>query len=332
MKILIAQTSFLGDTILSTPVIYEIKKLYPESKLWIMTTPLSSALVKRDPLISGVIAYDKRKKHSGIKGFFTILNLIKSMNFDKVYSLHRSYRTSILLWLSRISDRIGFKDAKLSFLYNNRLKRKKKDHDVLRNLSILSDDLNIYKKEAELRLFAPKKSEIREEFINILNKLDKYAVVMPSSVWKTKMWHSQGFRDVSFFLKNSDINVVLLGSKEDIKVNAKVAYHADFIDLTGKTTISETMYIISKASIVVCNDSMGLHMASAFKIPNVAIFCATSPDFGFSPWKNKAIIVQEDLKCRPCARHGSQKCPNGTDACMKFSADKVIDAVKMLTL
>ncbi len=326
MKILLVQTSFLGDTILSTPVISEIKNIYRKSELWIMTTPLSSNLVKRDPLIDGVISYDKRKKHSGVKGLFEIVKLIRKSNFDKVYSLHRSYRTSILLILSRIPVRTGFKEAKLSFLYTNRFYRNPSDHDVLRNLSILSGEIDIYKAKAEMRLFPPKESEIKN---NLIIK-ERYAVIMPSSVWKTKTWHWQGFRDAAIFLKNMNFKVVILGSKEDIEINKKVAYNNDVIDLTGKTDISETMYVSSRAAIVICNDSMGLHMASAFKVPTVAVFCATSPKFGFTPWKNKAIIVEEELECRPCAKHGGNKCPNGTEKCMNFSSDKVIDAIKKL--
>ena len=79
---------------------------------------------------------------------------------------------------------------------------------------------------------------------------------------------------------------------------------------------------------------MALHMASDFKTPCVAIFCATSPRNGFYPWKNNAIIVEKnDLACRPCGRHGGRKCPTGTYACIKeLKPDKVIQAAEKLLL
>jgi len=85
---------------------------------------------------------------------------------------------------------------------------------------------------------------------------------------------------------------------------------------------------MEQSRLVICNDSMALHMASAFKVPNVAVFCATSPEFGFGPWENpKSAVVQDDtLACKPCRRHGSNRCPNGTEACMTIDAQKVIDA------
>lgn len=75
---------------------------------------------------------------------------------------------------------------------------------------------------------------------------------------------------------------------------------------------------VKNAKLVICNDSMALHMAFAFKIPTVAVFCATSPEFGFGPWENRAIVVEKKgLVCKPCHRHGKQICPEGTEACMK---------------
>jgi heptosyltransferase-2 len=76
---------------------------------------------------------------------------------------------------------------------------------------------------------------------------------------------------------------------------------------------------------------MVLHMASAFKVPTVAIFCATSPSFGFGPWKNRALVVEdEQLQCKPCSRHGTRKCPLGIETCMKLPAERVIEAADSL--
>jgi heptosyltransferase-2 len=332
MKILLAQTSFLGDVILSTPVISGIKRIYPEAKLWMMTTPLSSSLIIRDPLLTGVLIDDKHEKNSGLKGLLQMKRRIKAMAFDRVYSLHRSCRTSLLFWISRIPVRIGFADAKLSFLYTGTRKRSPEDHDVIRNLSLLSKDVPITSLDSELRLFPPEYNELRNDTCKMLPRPGTYIVLVPGSVWKTKMWHWEGYREVAKYMLNIGFKVVLLGAKSDIKLNAKVSKGLKVINLAGKTDISEAMYIVKYSMLVVCNDSMTLHLASAFKVPNVAIFCATSPKFGFSPWKNKSIVVEKkDLHCKPCQRHGGKTCPTGTEACMKeLPYSEVIHAAEKL--
>ncbi len=331
-RILLVQTSFLGDTILSTPVIAAIKSRYPESDLWMMTTPISAGLVKRDPFLTGVIPYDKRTQDSGLPGLLRVSRRLNAMQFDLAYSLHRSYRTALLLRLARIPIRIGCSDAKFRFLYSKIRPRNPQEHDVLRNLSILSDDVDLDSDPKEMRLFAPTIREVGSEVLQSLPTSEPYAVLVPGSVWKTKMWHWKGFQSVARFLRSRNYNVVLMGSESDKDVCTKVSEGSDAINLAGRTTISEAMFVVQHARLVVCNDSMSLHMASAMKIPTVAIFCATSPEFGYGPWKNRAIVIEKsDLRCKPCRPHGSRRCPNGTEACMNdISTDEVIDATKKL--
>jgi hypothetical protein len=90
------------------------------------------------------------------------------------------------------------------------------------------------------------------------------------------------------------MGAVLLGSADDREVCAKVADGLSAVDLCGRTTIAETMAIVQNARLMVCNDSMSLHMASAMKIPTVVIFCATSPAFGYGPWQNRAVVVRTE--------------------------------------
>ena len=143
MKILIVQTSFIGDIILSTPVISNLKKIYPGSQLSIMTTPVGSGLFKNDPLIDEIILFDKRGKEKGLPGLLQKAGKIKNKHFDKVYSLHRSYRTALLLYWAKIPQRIGFSDAKLSFLYTKTVNRVMEKHSVTGNLSILFDQAGL---------------------------------------------------------------------------------------------------------------------------------------------------------------------------------------------
>jgi heptosyltransferase-2 len=249
------------------------------------------------------------------------------MEFDLAYALHRSYRTSILLWLARIPIRIGFEQAKLSFLYNETFGRAPEDHDVLRNLSILKGWGEPSSFSTDMRLHAPSATELGDGVKPLLPDAP-YAVLVPGSAWETKQWHAEGFRETARYLGKRGIRVVLLGGPEDAAVNRRVSDGLDVVDLAGKTSISDAMYIVKGARLVVCNDSMSLHMASAFKIPTVAVFCATSPEMGFGPWKNNARVVEKKLACKPCGRHGGRRCPNGTEACMKEVAfDDVVSAI-----
>ena len=332
MKILLVQTSFLGDTILSTPLIAALKKLHPEAELWMMTTPLAATLVKRDPLLAEVIPFAKRGSESGLKGLLRQAQQLRKLNFDIVYSLHRSARTSLLLSLSRIPERIGFKNAKLAFLYNKTRPRPKDLHDVLRNLALLDKGSKRADLPDQLRLFAPEKRELTPALQALLPTPGSYILMVPGSAWETKRWFSAGYHEVAEYLIKKGWRVVLMGSNEEVGVCQEVTCNLEVINLAGYGDLDTALYLTNHARLMICNDSMALHMASACKIPTVAIFCATIPQFGFGPWQNRAVIVEKkDLDCRPCARHGSRQCPNQTRACMdKLPAAEVIEAIKTL--
>lgn len=331
MKLLLVQTSFLGDTVLSTPVIAALKRRFPDAELWMMVTPQAKPLVERDPDLAGVLAFDKRGADAGLGGLLRKARMLRRMSFDRVYSLHKSFRTSILLALSRVPERVGFASAQLAFLYTKRAQRDPALHDVLRNLSILACDSKVDEADAELRLVAPPRESLSPP-VRAAVERGHNIVLVPGSAWKTKMWQWQGYREVAQHFLERGRRVVVLGGPDEISVAARVSEGLNVDNLAGKSSIAELLAVIESADLVVCNDSMSLHVASAFKVPTVPVFCATSPRFGFAPWRTPHSIVEvEGLACKPCRRHGSNRCPTGTESCMRdVPSSRVISAAERL--
>ncbi len=332
MRVLLVQTSFLGDTILSTPLIAALKELHPQAEIWMMTTPLAATLVKRDPLLSGVILFAKRGRESGIKGILRQAATLRKLKFQIVYSLHRSARTSLLLKLSRIPKRVGFKNSRLAFLYTETRLRPPEKHDVLRNLALVSEDFKGRKLPDELRLFTPPRKELATNMQAHLPEAGSYALIVPGSAWETKRWSASGYHQVAKYLIEKGLKVVLTGSADEAEICREVAGNLKVINLAGEADLDTALYLTENARMMICNDSMALHMASAYKTPTVAVFCATVPEFGFGPWQNQALTVEKkDLDCRPCARHGSRSCPNQSRACIdELPAEEVVNAVHEL--
>ena len=197
MRILIVQTSYLGDTILSTPVIAGVHQLYPAAQIWMMTTPAATVLVERDPLLKGVIAFDKRKEAAGLSGLIRMGQNLRKMGFDRVYALQRSYRTALTLLASGIPHRTGFQNAKFPFIYHTRQTRRASDHDVLRNLSILTGEAPITDFDTRLRLYPPPRDTLGPTAIQLLTQNKPLALLVPGSAWPTKMWHWEHYRTVA---------------------------------------------------------------------------------------------------------------------------------------
>lgn len=318
MNVLLVQSSFLGDTILSTPVIAGIKRIHPGCSLSVLTTPLAKELLKYDPLIDEIITFDKRHSQRGICGILEMARTLRKRKFEHSYLLQRSYRTAFLALAAGLKDTTGFTQAALSFAFSRSVRRNADQHDVMRNLSILSRDLPLTELDPSLRLFPPPIEACSSNVQDLLTQNCRLAVLGPGSAWATKMWNKRHYRSVAAELAGRGLKVVTVGSASEAQICEEVCSGLDAINLAGKASIGDTIAIVRAAQLVLCNDSALLHMASAFKRPTVVVFCSTSPSFGFGPWQSPALVVEhQNLSCKPCGRHGHRRCPLRTNACME---------------
>lgn len=147
----------------------------------------------------------------------------------------------------------------------------------------------------------------------------KFTALAIGASKRTKIWTGfLEFAELNF--EKNGLKSVLLGLPEELE---KAGFNKQnlpefIIDLTGKTNISEFAEIIQKSKFVVCNDSLGMHLARLLEKKYFAVFGSTVKDFGF--WvenKNGYLFENTDLACRPCAKSGYGKCPKTHFKCMR---------------
>lgn len=316
MRILIIHTAFIGDIVLSTPLIKKIKDTYPDSDITYVTTPVGEAILKNNPYLNNIIVYDKRGKHKGIKGVWELGKRLRYENFNMVITPHRYLRSSILSWLSRSPVRKGYDIASGSFLFTEKIKYDREKHEVEKLLSFIDPE---NKKRYEIELFPGETEKMKGENFWKMNELSekKVVVLAPGSKWFTKQWPVEYFNQLSEKLKElSNTKIVVVGGKDEINLSIETE---NIIDMRGKTTLLELADILSRADVVVTNDSSPIHIASAFKKPRIfALFGPTIEKFGFFPWSlNSQVFQVKDLKCRPCGIHGGNTCPEKHFKCMR---------------
>lgn len=313
IRILIIHTAFIGDIVLSTPLIRKLRDTYPKAEITYLTTPVGASILRNNPHLNHIIEYDKRGEHKGIKGFWAIAKKLKMEAYNLVITPHRYLRSTFLTFLTGAPIRRGYDSAAASFLYNERVHYDKSKHEVEKLLSFVPKDEG---KRYEIEIF-PTELEVEKVDKLLEKRREKVVVVAPGSKWFTKKWPLEYFnRVIKELEKMEDTTVVVVGGKEEMFFNMPLANTT--IDLRGKTTLLELAEVIRRADIVLTNDSSPIHIASAF--PNVrilALFGPTVEKFGFFPWsKNSEVFQVEGLECRPCSIHGGDSCPKKHFKCM----------------
>jgi heptosyltransferase-2 len=139
----------------------------------------------------------------------------------------------------------------------------------------------------------------------------------PGSVWATKRWPY--YAQLAHELRDA-ARIAVIGAKSDqaLALEIVAATKGQAVDATGALSLLASAELIGRSALLVTNDSAPLHLASAMNTPTIAVFGPTVPEFGFGPLADRAIVAgHTDLACRPCDRHGPQRCPLGHWRCMR---------------
>ena len=119
-NILVFNPAFLGDTIITTPLIRALHVLYPKAKISFCIRPEHADLFYNIPFINEVIIFDKRNTHKGFGGLLKFVKIISNYQFDLIIDLHLSLRSSTLFSMVKNTYIVGFSSAVMSYLFKDR--------------------------------------------------------------------------------------------------------------------------------------------------------------------------------------------------------------------
>ncbi|NUN69103.1 MAG: lipopolysaccharide heptosyltransferase II [Bacteroidetes bacterium] len=334
-RILVFQTAFLGDVILTTPMLQLLRERFPSAVIDVVTTPAAAPFLVDHPAVTSVIPFDKRKSQKGLRGILALAIMLRQRQYQVAVVPHRSFRTALIMALSRIPRRITFNTSSGTMFYHDLVPYERTHHESARNISLLSP-LGISADGAVLPSLHPSASDVRTVATQLFQReiLEDHAMIAiaPGSVWNTKRWPADRFAGLARRLAEAGFQVMIIGGKDDAAAGAEIRTagdHKNIHDMTGRLTLMQSAELIRRSRLLVTNDSAPLHIGVAMRTPVVALFGATVPAFGFGPYGPYDRVVETNgLSCRPCAIHGGKKCPIGTFDCMlKIEAGVVFTAV-----
>jgi heptosyltransferase-2 len=335
MRILVVQTAFLGDIVLTTPLLREIKRVLPDAHLSVLTTPLGVALLEGHPFVDERIAFDKRAAARGPLGMLRAVRDLRGRAFEAAVAAQRSHRTGLLIAGSGARLRVGFRGASGGWAYTARVPWAADAHAVYRYLA-LARPFGGNPEAADPRPVLGVDDRARARVTAILAREgigggDRIVAISPGSIWGTKRWTPEGFAAVARHAAASGLRPVLVGAPDEAALCAAISAEAGggIPVLAGATGVQDLTALLAVARALVVNDSGPGHVAAAVGTPVVAVFGPTVPSFGYVPFGPAHRIVERPgLACRPCDRHGPQVCPLGHHHCMtEIPPSRVIAAL-----
>ena len=313
-KVLIIQTAFLGDVILSTSLLEKIRNESPQTEVHILVRKGNESILQAYdyPILKKVWVYNKQEKW---KSWRQLRNNLSLEKFDQVILIQRFFGMGLLSLCIGAKKVIGFDKNPLSFLFSKKVKHNfgNGDHEIKRNSNLLKDWLGD-------KVFKPYLNPPAVDLPNGLSPKN-YICISPGSVWETKRLPIHKWIEFIHLLPENQ-SIVLMGApnEKDLSNQIEQAFQGSnrpIYNETGKHPLLVSSYIFQQSSKSYVNDSGPMHICSAVNVPTTAIFCSTIPAFGFGPIADQSKIIefQGVLSCRPCGDHGKQNCPLGHFRC-----------------
>ena len=310
-KIFIEIPSWLGDAIMATPAIQNIIKTYPDAKITLLGSFVSTQAFENYPNIEKVMVDNTKKDGNRYKN---LISLAKSIGkVDLAISFRRSFSSKFMMFFVKAKKKFNYKRL-----------TKKEIHLAIRYNDFVNKVLKLNNEAGDLKLYF-------KPF-----KFDKptFGINPGATYGSAKRWYPQEFAKLAISL-SSKYDIVIFGGPSEIDIAKDIEDELikngvlNYQNLAGKTSIKELIEKIAGLNLFVTNDSGPMHVAAAYKVKTVSIFGPTKFT-ETNQWKNdkNGLIVTKKLDCAPCMK---RECPLKHHNCMKnITASDVMSAILKL--
>jgi len=325
--ILIIAPNWIGDAVMTQPLLARLKVQYPNSKIDILASTWVAPIYRACIEVNAVIEakFEHKQLQWGLRK--RLAKDLQAKNYQACFVLPNSFKSALIPWLANIPFRIGYRGEHRYGLINlsldnpSKVNRPPMVEHYLALSQLLHDDAEHVPNSLipTLRVSSLAQQSVEQQLATANINTGSLVIFCPGAEYgPTKRWPANHFASLAQSLIEESINtqVILLGSKSDQKIATNILsqthQQSHLHNWCGNTSLDEAIALIGMAKIVVSNDSGLMHIAAALKTPQVAIFGSSDPAHT-PPLSDKAKIIWLNLPCSPCHK---KECPLGHLKCL----------------
>lgn len=325
-RILVIKLRAVGDVVLSSIVLNNIRAAFPSARLEVLTEPASESVVRSHPAVSGVLVFDA-KRMSGLD----LIRSVRANRYDLIIDLFGNPRTALVTWLSGATHRVGFRFRGRAYAYNHCAEpRGGEVHNTQFNLDALAH-VGIPVEDRSVRLHPSEEDRAYvEHFLNDAGLHWKTLVAINTGGgWYTKRWGIDRFAALADRIAETTGWTIILpwgpGQKDEVEdLRSRMKTAAFF---PPPTTLLQLTALFERTAYVVSNDSGPMHIAAAAGSRVLGIFGPTRPELQGPFGVQNATVRREGLECLGC---NLTSCTIGNLCMTELSVDEVYAAFTRL--
>jgi len=334
-KILIIRMRYIGDVILTTPLLKTLKTGIPGVQTHMLVNRGTEAVLNCHPHADKVFCFDYEKAEN-IRYAPAFIIRLRKEKYDAVIDLTGNDRSALFTRLSGARLRIGYAGEnrlRSCLAYNRQIQA------VLGSIHTVDHHLKAAEifglRADDIHPFIPVTSDQKSRVDALLssqgiNPSESFAIIHPGARRPYKSWPPERFALVGdYIIRNCGIRLILSGSRKDENLCAEIGERMKekAMNLAGLVSLTDLPALISKSRCLIGNDSAPIHISTAVSTPVIALFGPTDGKI-WGPRREQDRILDAEFPCRPCG-HSRTFCPLGEHYCMSaISFASVRDAVE----
>ncbi len=306
MKILVRLPNWLGDMVMSTAFIDQLKQIFPEAEISVIAKKGIHTLLKYFLPVANTYIFSK-KEYPGLKGAYRFGKLIsKQQSYDMFYCLPDSLSSALMGFATGAKKRVGYSKELGFLLLTQGYKKNKNLHRVEQYLSLLNFNYQEHhdKPSVSIRINHTPQNRI---IVNINSEASSRRLPKEKAV-----------SIINTLRENTTDEIILIGSGSEKDFVNEVFYGLNnnngIQNYAGKTSLTELTELISSAKLILTTDSGPAHVSNAIGVPTIVLFGAGN-ELNTAPYNklNRTVIRLNQLSCEPCqknvcVRFGIPKC------------------------
>ena len=330
-KVLLVRLRSIGDTVLSTPSLFALRRFLPHAEIDILVEDWVAPVLDQHPHVDKVVVLER----GGFSARARVARQIRSAGYDVVYNLHGGTTATFLTRATGARHRVGFKTYQYAQLHNHQappsslLWGEPKTHSVEQQLALLGWTGVPVSDRPRTQLAVTNEaatSVARQLAAAGLNADTEIALIHPAAAFATKQWATENFARVAESLAERGLTPVAIAGPNEQEIIKTLRDAASVSIASLDLSLPEVAALAARSQIFVGNDSGIAHIAAAVGTPSVVIF-GSSNIAHWHPWnKAAAEVVYEELPCQPCHGYYCEKFPQ-PECILRVPVERVLTAI-----
>lgn len=331
-EILVIRTAYMGDVMMTVPILKPLKGKYPHARLSFLTSTKAKEILENNPYIDDILTYDPFWFYPAKKTeYLEFISRIRKKTFDLVIEARGDIRDLLfIVFPLKAKFKVGFNFGGGGFVLSHSvpytgIKHKIEYHlDIVRYLGCKVEDI-----EWGVYLTSDEKNRIKE-IMSEHGIKQPFISVHPGARHPLRRWFPERYAQLYDMIPEKyNIPIVILGAKgeEDLVDNIRTQMHHKPVSVAGKLTLRELSGILSESLLFICNNSGPMHIAASMKVPTVVIH-GPSKSYWDAPYGNIHRIVEKDFQCRNGCDEDACNHQTFKECMEKIQVDDVLTAVR----